>query len=144
MREKLRRNEGTINTIDIKDSIRLYVYISSAFSLIHEPHWRSKIFFRVVVYDFTSINMSIRGISHQILFWSLRIFFLKEKDLWRKSPRVKSSWNWSKNTYKFFRGVLSNFLIFQKLCYLQNWRVARNVLKKFRRILWVILRTWHS
>ena len=81
MREKLRRNEDTINTIDLKDSIRLYVYISLAFYLIHELHWRSRIFFRVSVHDFTSINMSIRGISHRMLIWSLRIFFLKEIDL---------------------------------------------------------------
>ena len=31
MREKLRRNEDTFNTIDLKDSIRLYVYLSLPF-----------------------------------------------------------------------------------------------------------------
>ena len=30
----MHQNEDTINTIDLKDSIRLYVYISPAFSLI--------------------------------------------------------------------------------------------------------------
>ena len=91
MREKLRRNEDTINAIDLKDSIRLYVYFSPAFSLIRELHWRSRIFYRVFVHDFTLINMSMRGFSFRILIWSLRIFLLKEIDLWRKLPRVKSS-----------------------------------------------------
>ena len=120
MREKLCRNEDTINTIDLKDSIRLYVYISPAFSLIHELHWRSRIFFRGLVRDFTSINMSIPGLSHRILIRCLKNFYLKEIDLWRKLPRVKKILKLVKKYIQIFRGVLSNFLILQKLCYLQN------------------------
>ena len=144
MGEKLRRYEDTINIFDLKDSIRLYVYISPAISLIHELHWRYRIFFRGFVHDFTSINMSIRGLSHQILIWYLRNFYLKEIDLWRKLPRVKKNLKLVKKYIQIFRGVLSNFLILQKLCYLQNWKVARNVFKKFRRLFWVILRTSYS
>ena len=55
-----------INSIDLKDSIRLYVYISPAFPLIHELHWRSRIFLRVFFHDFTSINMWIRRLSNRI------------------------------------------------------------------------------
>lgn len=84
------------------------------------------------------------GPSHRILIWSVRILLPKATDLRRKLPRTKSSQNWSKTTYKLFRGVLSNSLTLQKLRYLQNQKVARNAPKKFRRTPRAIPRTLHS
>ena len=82
----------TLLTLSTLKILSVCMFISLPLFLeFHELHWRSRIFFRVFVHDFTSINMSMRGFSYLILIWSLRIFFLEEIDLWRKWPRVKSS-----------------------------------------------------
>ena len=56
-------------------------------------------------------------------------FFPKRNRLIAKITRNKKFLKLVKEYIQIFRGVLSNFLILQKLCYLQNRKVARNVLK---------------
>ena len=111
MREKLRRNEDTINTIELKDSIHLYVYISPAFSLSYELHWRSRILFGVFVHDFTSINMSIRGLTSDtnLIFEN---FFREINRLMTKITKSKKFLKLVKKYIQIFSGCFEQFFDF--------------------------------